>query len=124
MEKKFRQSKYLNESGSKQGNWYLNRLDYFQFYSYPRDKLHQLLTLVVGITAYFLSIKLISQSFLLTLLCWYLGYVALWTFYLLRRKICRYRGYLFYPKRLVAFFYAIRVDVDLQDFDSAATLNK
>ena len=36
MSNEFRGSKYVNESGSKRGNWYMNRLDYFQFHNPSR----------------------------------------------------------------------------------------
>jgi hypothetical protein len=128
MDQKFRQNKYFNESGSKTGSWYsswyINRLDYFEFYSYPHCSLHQLLALFIALVAYCFAISLFSKSFLLALCCCYLAYVASLTLYLLRRKICRYRGYRLYPKKFTDFFYDIRIDVDLDDFDSIATLNK
>lgn len=124
MNKPFRQSKYLNETGSKQGSWFLNRLDYFRFHYYPHYQLHRLLSLIIGVGAVFYGIKLFSEYFLLALLCWYVGYVALLTFNLLHNRICRYRGYWLYPKRFVAFFNSISKDDDLNDFDSIATQNQ
>lgn len=123
MEKQFRENKYLNESGSKKGNWYMNRVDYFQFHEYPEYKKHKTIALLVGIFVYFLGIKMLSTSFLIAILCFYIGYVALLSFMLLRSKTCRYRGYLFYPKKIVKFFKSIEIEVNLKDFDTIATMN-
>jgi hypothetical protein len=120
----FRQSKYLNESGSKKGNWYINRLVYFQFHEYPKFKLHRLASLLAAIFCYVLTMKLLSNHLVLTLVPIYIGYISLLTFIILKRKICRLRGYFLYPKKLVKFFKAREVEVDLADFDSIATLEK
>ncbi|PKI17997.1 hypothetical protein [Colwellia sp. 12G3] len=124
MNKQFRESKYLNESGSKTGSWYLNRIDYFQFHGYPKITQHKVLSFVVGIVAFILSLKLLSSSLIISALLIYLAYVSLLTFSLLRSKICRYKGYFLYPKRIIKYFSALAVTVDLNDFDSIATLNK
>ena len=124
MSKQFRESKYVNESGSKTGNWYMNRLDYFQFHKYPEYKKHKVLALVVGVASYFFGIKVLKISFLLSLPVFYLGYVALFSCYLLHTQRCLYRGYFLFPKRIIAFFRARAIEVDLNDFDSIATLNK
>jgi len=122
--KEFRGSKYLNESGSKRGNWYMNRLDYFQFHEYPAYKRHKYLSLIIGIALYFISIKVLKVSLLAFIPCIYFCYVAIFTFYLLRTKRCRYKGYFLYPKRFVNFFRSIEIEVDLHDFDSVATMSK
>lgn len=124
MSNDFRESKYQNESGSKKGNWYINRLDYFQFYGYPRYKLHRFVSLLVGVFCYFLTMKLLSNHFILAIFSIYLCYISLLTFILLKRRICRYKGYLLYPKRMVKFFKTREIDVELEDFDSIATLEK
>lgn len=124
MQKNFRENKYLNESGSKTGSWYLNRLDYFQFHGYPKAKQHKLLSLIVGVFAFILSLKLLSTSLIVSSLLLYITYIALLTFVLLRSKICRYKGYFLYPKRIIQYFRTIEVMVDLNDFDSIATMNK
>jgi len=123
MPKPFRESKYLNESGSKTGNWYMNRIDYFQFYEYPKYKLHKMLSLVLGIIIFIISIKVMKANFLLSLPLYYASYVALLTFNLLRTRTCRYRGYFLYPNKIINFFKEIEVEVDLNDYDSVATLN-
>ena len=104
--KNFRESKYLNESGTKKGNWYLNRLDYFQFNEYPEYKKHKAIALFLGILAI------------------YLGYIALLSFNLLRTKICRYKGYFIYPTKFILCFRAREVEIDMEDFDSVATMNQ
>jgi len=124
MSNEFRESKYLNESGSKRGNWYMNRLDYFQFHEYPAYKRHKFFSLFVGILLYFIGIQVVNVSLLGFMPCIYLCYVALFTFYLLRTKRCRYKGYFLYPARIVKFFRSIEIEVDLQDFDSVATMSK
>lgn len=124
MQKQFRENKYLDESGAKIGSWYLNRIDYFQFHGYPKATQHKVLSLVIGIIAFTLSFKMLSISLIMSAILFYITYVSLLTFSLLRSKICRYKGYIFYPKRFVKFFRAIEVMVDINDFDSIATLNK
>ena len=64
MSNEFRGSKYVNESGSKRGNWYMNRLDYFQFHEYPAYKKHKFLSLFVGVFFYFIGIEAFKISFL------------------------------------------------------------
>ena len=124
MQKQFRENKYLNESGSKTGSWYLNRIDYFQFHGYPKATQHKVLSLLVGTIAFILSFNMLSTSLIISAISLYISYISLLTFSLLRSKVCRYKGYLFYPKRFVNFFRTIEVMVDLNDFDSIATLNK
>lgn len=121
---KFRESKYLNESGTKKGNWFLNRLDYFQFHEYPEYKKHKLLSLVLTVTFVYLFMKTASVSFLSSLIFIYLTYVSAKTFYVLHTRICRHRGYFLYPKRIVKFLKSIEVEVELNDFDSVATMNR
>jgi hypothetical protein len=124
MQKQFRENKYLDESGSKTGSWYLNRIDYFQFHGYPKAKQHKVLSLIIGIISLILSLKMLSISLIMSAMLFYITYVSLLTFSLLLSKVCRYKGYIFYPKRFVKFFRAIEVMVDINDFDSIATLNK
>ena len=54
----------------------------------------------------------------------YIGYVSLVSFNVLRTKVCRIRGYFLYPTRFVAFFKEREKKVDLNDFDSIATMTK
>jgi hypothetical protein len=122
--KKFRQNRYLNESGSKIGNWYLNRLDYFQFNEYPEYKKHKFISLGAGVLLVYLGLKILKTSLLGSLPFLYLGYIALLSFNLLRTKICRYRGYFIYPSKFINFFRSRMVEVDLNDFDSIATMTK
>ena len=124
MRNEFRESKYLNESGSKTGNWFMNRLDYFQFHEYPKYKRHKYISLLFGVFLAYLSLKISQGNLLGALPFIYLSYVSLLSFNLLRTKICRYRGYFFYPKRIVKFLRTIEVETDLDDFDSVATMSK
>jgi len=122
--KKFRESRYLNESASKTGNWYMNRLDYFQFNEYPEYTKHKYIALFFGAFLIYLGLKTISTTFLGSLPLFYLGYIALLSFHLLRTKICRYNGYFIYPNKFIKFFRAREIEVDLNDFDSVATMHK
>ncbi|KGJ87424.1 hypothetical protein [Colwellia psychrerythraea] len=124
MQKRFRENKYLNESGSKTGSWYINRVDYFQFHAYPKANKHKLMSLAVGVSSFFLALKLLSFSLILSTLLLYISYLALLTFILLKNKICRYKGYFLYPRRIITYFRGVEVSVDLNDFDTIATLNK
>ena len=89
---KFRENRYLNESGSKTGNWFLNRLDFFQFHEYPEYKKHKLISFFAGALTFILSIKIIMLSFLASLPIFYVSYIALKSFYLLHKKVCRHNG--------------------------------
>lgn len=120
---KFRESKYLNESGTKRGTWYVNRLDYFQFHEYPEYKKHKAVALVLFIFSLFAIIELLSVSFFLALPFMYVAFISVRTFDVLRNKVCRYRGYFLYPRSFVSFFEARKVDIDVNDFDSVATMN-
>jgi len=122
--KKFRESRYLNESGSKTGNWYMNRLDYFQFNEYPEYKKHKYIALFASVFFLYLGLKILKANFLISLPLFYLSYIALLSFNLLRTKVCRYKGYFIYPKRFVKFYRDREVEVDLNDFDSVATMSK
>jgi hypothetical protein len=122
--KKFRESRYLNESGSKTGNWYMNRLDYFQFNEYPGYKKHKYFALFIGVLCLYLGLKMLKVSFLGSIPFFYCSYIALLSFNLLRTKICRYNGYFIYPKKFVKFYKDREVEVDLNDFDSVATMSK
>ena len=99
----FRESKYLNESGSKKGNWYINRLDYFQFHEYPKYKLHRVVSFLVAVACYFITMKLLSNHFWLAMFPIYICYISLLTFILLKRRVCRYKGYFLYPNRMIKF---------------------
>jgi len=54
MHKQGRQAKHLNETGSAKGDWYINRLDFFEFHRYPEYTKHKVLSvLVMAISFYF-----------------------------------------------------------------------
>ncbi len=124
LNKKFRENRYLNESGSKTGNWYMNRLDYFQFHQYPEYKRHKYVSLCLIVVFIYLSFNIIKLSFLGCLPFIYFTYVSLVSFNLLHTKTCRYNGYFLYPKKIINFFRAREIEVDLDDFDSIATMSK
>ena len=122
--KKFRENRYLNESGSQTGNWFLNRLDYFQFHQYPKYKAHKFISLMICLLCVIVSLKIISVSLLAVLPFFYIGYIAAKTFYILNTRVCRHRGYFLYPAKIVKFFKAREIATDINDFDSIATLSK
>lgn len=120
----FREPKFLNESGAKRGKWYMNRVEYFQFHQYPEYKKHKFLSLLCALLCFCLSLYHANISFFLTVLFFFLSYVAFKTFYILHTKICRYKGYFLFPKKFVNFLREREVEVDLNDFDSTATMSK
>lgn len=122
--KEFRENRYLNETGSKTGSWYMNRFDYFQFNEYPEYKKHKFFALIAAIFLFYFGLKILKTTFLGSLPVFYLGYIALLSFHLLRTKVCRYKGYFIYPKKVIKFFRDREVEVDLNDFDSVATMTK
>jgi hypothetical protein len=119
----FRESKFLNESGSKLGNWYMNRLDYFQYHRYPGYKQQKYGSLLIGVLFYLISLNVLTSTFIGFIVCCYICYLALLTFNILRTQRCRYRGYFLYPTKIILFFRAREVPVNLNDFDSVATMN-
>ncbi|MBO9492309.1 hypothetical protein J7384_18250 [Endozoicomonas sp. G2_1] len=119
MKNEFRQAKYQNESGSKIGRWYLNRLDYFEFYSFEGENKLKAKCLVCIIGA-FLLIK-ISPILISLFLAWTI-YVSVLTLYILQRKICKYSGYFAFPNRIVEELKSYKKEIDITDFDSLATM--
>jgi len=124
LNKKFRENKYLNESGSKTGDWYMNRLEYFQFHEYPAYKKHKFILVCLSVVFIYLIFNVIQVSFLASIPFIYFAYVTLTSFNLLHSKTCRYKGYFLYPKRVITFLRAREVEVNLDDFDSIATMSK
>ena len=124
MSKPFRENKYVNESGSIKGNWYMNRLDYFRFHEYPGYKKHKYLAFFVTIFCIYLIMNIIPISFLLSLPFIYCAYISLILLNLLHTKVCRYSGYILFPKKFITFFLAREIELDLNDFDSIATMSK
>ncbi len=116
-----RESKYLNESGTKRGNWYLNRLDYFEFYSYEGELWLKvkcgLLLLII-----FLVVKQVNVFFVVPLL--WIMYVLVLTLFLTFKKRCRYNGYFLFPSKIVRKLKDYEKEVDLLDFDCLATMEK
>jgi hypothetical protein len=122
MEKLFREAKYKNETGAKQGQWFMNRFDYFEFHQYPQYNKHLYLSGFSCLFFFYLANQTIYVSFLLFLFCSYFSVISLCICYVLKKQICRYEGYFLFPKFIVRFLRAREKDVDLLDFDSIATM--
>lgn len=120
MMREFRQVRDPNNP--KGGSWFMNRTVYFRFHQYPKYGLHIILSLTLGTVMFIVSLNLMKSEFLWSLLTFYISYVLLLSFVLLQRRVCRYRGYFLYPKRIVKFFRSIEVDMSIDDFDSVATM--
>lgn len=123
----FRQSKALNETGTQQGKYYLNRFDYFEFYGYPGCKKHLFLSILACLFSMHLIIEGLRAdglaSWLVVFVGCYTGYLSALCALLLYRRVCRFRGYFLLPKKWYNHFYAIRKDIDLTDFDSIASMH-
>jgi len=124
MKQDFREAKYLNESGSKKGNWFLNRLDYFEFHQYPGYKKHLIGSFVLFIFSIVMIIELMLNYFFVSLAFCYLAYFSCLTLIILKRKICKFDGYILYPSKIVKFFKHREKQINLNDFDSSATINR
>lgn len=118
-----REFKYLDESGKKQGKWYLNRIDYFEFYSFEGElSLKIKCGLLILILILFLGAKYVNAFFVLPIL-WAL-YVLFLTLFLTFKKRCKYKGYFLFPNRIVKKFKDYEKKTDLLDFDCLATMEK
>jgi len=116
-----REYKYQNETGTKIGKWYLNRLDYFEFYGFPGEwKIKTKCLVCLGLSIWL--IKLLPVFFA-PILVW-VAYVSIRTLVILIEKKCRYRGYFLFPRKIIDFFREYRKEVDVTDFDSLATVEK
>lgn len=115
-----REPKYLNESGSQQGKWFLNRFDYFEFYGFEGELTIKIIAFITLIASLYFIPQL--SIFLMPLMIW-LAYVSGLTLYILRRKHCKFHGYLLYPSRLVKTFKYYEKQIDMEDFDSVASLS-
>jgi hypothetical protein len=108
----FREAKYLNETGSKKGNWFLNRLDYFEFHQYPGFKKHLIGSFVLFILSVVMIIELMLNHFFISLIFCYLAYFSCLTLIIL------------YPSKIIRFFKHREKKIDLNDFDSVASMHK
>jgi hypothetical protein len=116
-----REFKYQNETGTKIGKWYLNRLDYFEFYGFPGEwKIKAKSLLCLGLSLWLIKLLPI---FLAPIFVW-AAYVSIRTFVIVIEKKCRYRGYFLFPRKIIDFFREYRKEVDVTDFDSLATAEK
>lgn len=114
-----REFKYQNESGSKKGNWFLNRFDYFEFYGFEGMAAMQFRSVIMCIA--YMFVLAYADIWLVLLLLWPL-YVAVVTLFLLQQKRCKYRGYFLFPKRIIQTLKVHQKEVDPFDFDSIASL--
>lgn len=122
MDQKFRESKYQNESGTKVGSWHLNRMDYFQFHQYPGYNKYKFASLIGTIMSIIFIIETMQAGSWFSLLFIYMAYFSALSFNILRTRICRYNGYFLYPTRIIRFLREREIQVDLDDFDSIATM--
>lgn len=116
-----REYKYQNETGTKIGKWYLNRLDYFEFYGFPGEwKIKAKCLVCLGLSIWLIKLLpiLLAPIFL------WAAYVSVRTLVILIEKKCRYRGYFLFSKKIIDFLREYRKDVDVTDFDSLATAEK
>ena len=111
--------KYQNESGSKQGNWYLNRVDYFEFHRFPKYNKVRIYCLITILLSLYLF-----QFFNLFFSCFlfYLLYIAIRTLSIFHSQTCRHKGYFLYPKSFIKKLKGFEKEVDILDFDSIATM--
>ncbi len=116
-----REPKNLNQNGGQQGNWYLNRFDYFEFYGFEGEVKLKLLCLVACISSYFLLLS--AVPFYLYIPLGWIIYISALTLYVLHKKVCKFDGYFLYPKSLVKKFKRYEKQIDMEDYDSVATLN-
>jgi hypothetical protein len=116
-----REPKYLNESGGKTGNWYLNRFEYFEFYGFQGETKLKIICVMVCVSSYLALFS--APLYLFVLLAW-LVYVSSVTLYVLHKKICKINGYFCFPKYIINRFKRYEKQIDLSDFDSIATLSK
>jgi hypothetical protein len=119
-----RDPKYLNESGTQKGIWFMNRLDYFEFDSFKGIVwLNVKCVLLFFITLFLIRSDILTGILAVIVYNWAI-YVVLLTLFLTYKKHCRYRGYFLYPSGIVKKFKAHKKTVNLTDFDSLATMQK
>ena len=114
MKYKYRQSEHKEYVGDEHGNLYLNHLKYFEFHSYPGERLHRFWAVSCMILLLFKIDDLFDFHFMYGLLGIYIFYVAIFTHFLLIKKICRHKGYFLYPSFFIKFFKKRRKSVDSQ----------
>lgn len=111
MKYKFRESNHKEYVGDVRGDLYLNKRKYFQFHSYPGEQLHKLWAVVTMLVLLFKIDDLFHFSVFSGLFGLYVFYVALFSHFLLIKKICRYKGYFLYPNTFVNYFKKRKKDV-------------
>lgn len=100
----YRQSEHKEYVGDEKGDLYFNHLKYFEFHQYPGERLHRFWSVAIALLLLFKLDDLFHISFFYGVLAIYVLYVAIFTRYLLAKKICRYKGYFLYPNFMIRFF--------------------
>ncbi|MCJ8319423.1 MAG: hypothetical protein MJK12_07305 [Colwellia sp.] len=114
-----REFKYQNESGNKQGNWYVNRLDYFEFHRFEKFNRYRIYCVI----AILLSLSLFHFfNLFFSCILFYAIYIAVQTLSIFHSQTCRFKGYFLYPKRFITRLKCYKKEVDILDFDSIATM--
>ena len=116
-----REAKYQNELGTNIGKWYLNRLDYFQFHHFTGMARYKLLALASIVCGIYLIKHL---PILLAPLPLYSIYIGLLSLVILQKRICKWKGYFLYPKRFIENLKLYRIETEVNDFDSLATMER
>lgn len=117
-----REPKYNSESGTKQGNWYLNRFEYFEFYGFEGELKFKIICLIACISSYLAMLNAVP-IYLYIPLGW-IVYISAITLYVLYKKTCKIHGYFLYPDRLVRKFKRYEKQIDMEDFDSVASTSE
>ena len=104
MKYSYRQSKHKEYVGDEKGDLYLHRLKYFEFHSYPGETLHKLWAVSTMLLLLFCLDDLFALNWLYGVAGLYIFYLAIFTHFLLIKKICRYKGYFLYPNSMIRFF--------------------
>lgn len=104
MKYSYRQTQHREYVGDDKGDLYLNHLKYFEFHHYPGEKLHSFWAIATILILLFKIDDLFSINVFYGLLGIYVMYIAIFTKYLLTKKICRYKGYFLYPNAMIRFF--------------------
>ncbi len=116
-----REPKNLNQNGNQQGQWFLNRFDYFEFYGFEGERRIKLICVIACVLCY-LALLSSAPFYLFIPLAW-IVYISALTLYILHKKVCKYHGYFLYPARFIKKFKRYEKQIDMQDFDSVASMN-
>ena len=113
MKYKYRQPQHREYVGNEHGDLYLNHLKYFEFHSYPGERLHKIWAVATMLVLLFKIDDMFAAHFVYGLAGIYVFYIAIFTHFLLIKKICRHKGYFLYPSSFVKFFKKRKKTVDI-----------